>query len=112
MRRRSRCGDMMQAMWGEPLTPLSGAVLVALLSVPLTPLWVRVRWRPLAGVLTLVCPFAIANAIYWYPVWHGADSSEFWAWAPLFIGPWYVPATVASSMIFLRMRRRRDDAQR
>ena len=53
-------------------------------------------------------PFILAYALYWSPVWLGADPSEYANWAPLFIMPWFLAGLLASAtVIYLSNRRRR-----
>ena len=88
---------------------LSGALGVALVSAILAFLWVRLRSTPLRWVLALSVPLVISYSLYWSPVWLGADSSEYSAWAPLFIVAWYIAGAAMSSLVVYldNWRRRR-----
>ena len=56
--------------------------------------------------------FILAYALYWSPVWLGADPSEYASWAPLFILPWFFAGLLASaSVIYLINRRCRIDTK-
>ncbi len=57
-------------------------------------------------------PFILAYALYWSPVWLGADPSEYASWAPLFILPWSFAGLLASTtVIYIINRRRRIDTK-
>jgi hypothetical protein len=77
----------------------SGAALVALVSAVMALGLTRVRAPLLQLGLALVPPFGVAWVLYWLPVWMGNDPSEYSAWAPLFIVPWYGAGAVASLLI-------------
>jgi hypothetical protein len=93
----------------------SGAFLIAILSTGIVSLLCFVgpaSWRKL---WPLVVPFTLAYCLYWSPVWLGADSSEFSAWAILFIVPWFLAGALPSVAVVLilskfRSRLRRDSA--
>lgn len=53
----------------------------------------------------LVIPFTITNLIYWFPVENGADESEYWQWAPLFIIPCTIAGAIPSVAAVLFIRR-------
>jgi len=62
--------------------------------------------------ITLAIPFLLAYALYWSPVWLGADPSEYASWEPLFIMPWFLAGLLASATaIYLSNRRRRIDTK-
>ena len=87
---------------------LSGALGVVLVSAILAFVWSRLQSTPLRWLLALSVPLVISYSLYWSPVWLGADSSEYSAWAPLFIVPWYIAgATISSLVIYLENWRRR-----
>jgi len=92
----------------------SGALGVVLVSAILAFVWTRLRSTPLRWLLALSGPLVISYSLYWSPVWLGADSSEYSAWAPLFIVPWYrAGAAISSLVIYLvdwRQRRRMRQA--
>ena len=89
---------------------LSGALGVVVASAILAFVWTRLRLTTLRWLLALSVPLVISYSLYWSPVWLGADSSEYSAWAPLFIVPWYVAGAVMSSLViyldYWRRRRR------
>ena len=55
---------------------------------------VSVRWSA-----TLICPIIVAWMLYWLPVFLGAPSSEYGAWAVIFIGIWSVAGVCTSLLI-------------
>jgi hypothetical protein len=59
---------------------VSGLTAAALAFIPLP----RLKW-----LLVGAAPLAIAVAIYWTPVWRGADPAEYSAWALAMVVPWY-----------------------
>lgn len=90
----------------------SGAVVVAVVSALMAIIWLRCTSQRLAWLLALLAPFVVASSLYSVPVWRGADPLEFAAWAPLFIGPWYLAGAVASSfVVFLGVVLRRHRAR-
>jgi hypothetical protein len=93
----------------------SGAFLIAILSTGIVSLLCFVcpaSWRKFWPV---VVPFTLAYCLYWSPVWLGADSSEFSAWALLCIVPWFLAGAIPSVAVVLifskfRSRLHRDSA--
>ena len=93
-------------------TLLGTTTLVAVLSGLVTAIiWAisprsSVRW-----LATLICPIIVAWMLYWLPVFLGAPSSEYGAWAVIFIGIWSVAGVCTSLLIgilwTLTVRRRR-----
>jgi hypothetical protein len=93
---------------------LFGALGVVLVSAILAFVWTRIRSTPLRWLLALSVPLVISYSLYWSPVWLGADSSEYSAWAPLFIVPWYIAGAAMSSLVIYlvdwRQRRRTNQS--
>jgi hypothetical protein len=86
----------------------SGAVIVAVTSAAIAALWAGLlSSKVLTWSLGLTTPFAIAFALYWSPVLGGADPTEFWTWAPIFIGPWSALGVAASTIMIILITRRR-----
>jgi hypothetical protein len=57
-------------------------------------------------------PFLLAYALYWSPVWLGADPLSIQAGHPFFIMPWFLAGLLASAIvIYLINRRHRIDAK-
>src|ERR1043165_8788222 len=85
----------------ESLSLGSGAVLVAafcaLLAWPLSYLRLAfVRW-PAA----LALPILVSYCLYWLPVWLGASPSEYFSWAFLFIGAWFLAGVITSAVVIV-----------
>ena len=85
----------------ESLSLGSGATLMAIGSALLVwPLcYVRptiLRWLGVVAV-TLV----LAYCLYWSPVWLGGNPSEYFSWAFLFIGAWFMAGAVPSAAVVL-----------
>lgn len=78
---------------------IGGGAVVALLSVFLAAGCTRLRSRMRAWALSLGGPLLIAYCVYWTPVWMGEDSSEYSAWWPIFIGPWYLLGATVSALV-------------
>jgi hypothetical protein len=86
-----------------PATTAIVAVIAAVLVACLT----FTKLYALRWLFAFVVPFAIAYAIYWVPVWNGADSSEYSAWAPLVISIWSLFGIIACSIVVVLMGWRR-----
>src|SRR5579859_2443877 len=71
----------------ESLSIGSGAVLVAVFSAVLA-------WLGAALV-----PLVLAYSLYWLPVWLGANPSEYFSWAFLCIGAWYLAGVVPTVVV-------------
>lgn len=88
----------------------SGALLVALVSAVVA-LAIATAWRGKAvWFLVLLASLGVANCLYWVPVWSGQSPSEYAAWAPLFIIPWFLAGACASLVAVyavVRVRERR-----
>ena len=91
----------------ESLSIGSGAVLVAVLSLGVVwllsyALPVTLRW-----LCVVIAPLIFAYSLYWLPVWLGSDSSEYSAWATLFVGPWFLAGAIPSTVLVMVLRKRR-----
>ena len=65
--------------------------------------FLRNRWLWLPALLI---PLAVSYCLYWIPVWRGADSSEYSAWAVLVLGNWFVFAVTACCVLVSIVLRR------
>lgn len=74
----------------------SGALLVALVSATVALGSAFVLSKPAIWFVVLLASFGVACCLYWLPVWSGQDPSEYAAWAPLFIIPWFLAGACAS----------------
>jgi hypothetical protein len=81
----------------DSLSITYGAVLVAILSMSIVRLLCFVVPMLARWICALVVPLLIAYCLYWPPVWLGADSSEYSAWAVLCMGTWFLAGAVAST---------------
>jgi hypothetical protein len=81
------------------------ATIVAVISAAVAALFARIQSRALAWFAALAAPFVLSCALYWSPVWFGANPSEFVAWAPLFVVPWCLCGCIASCVVLLIARR-------
>jgi hypothetical protein len=85
----------------------SGAVLIALLSAAVVWLLCSVVPSASRSLWIYLVPFILAYSLYWSPVWLGNDSSEYGAWALLFVGAWFVAGAIPAAVIALIFRKRR-----
>src|SRR5689334_14202709 len=79
----------------------SGTLVVAVVSGLLAALWGWLRLGVFGWLLAVATPFVVAYALYWSPVWLGADDLEFGTWALWFILPWTAIGEAASLLMFL-----------
>src|ERR1035437_10397545 len=91
----------------ESLSLGSGAVVIAVCSSLLTGLWLCARSVRSAWLIALLAPLVLSFCLYWLPVWLGANASEYFSWAPLFIGMWFLAGAVPSAVVVLIFGRRR-----
>ena len=77
----------------------SRAGLVALVSALLAVAYAQLSSQRAVWILNLGMPFIVSYSLYWSPVWLGADSLEYGAWAPLFIVPWYLAGLLVSTIV-------------
>lgn len=92
----------------ESLSLGSGAILVAILSAGVVWLLCIVCPVTLRKLWVVIVPFAFAYCLYWSPVWLGADSSEYSAWAVLGVVSWFLAGAIPSAAIVLILRKRRS----
>jgi hypothetical protein len=90
-------------LWATTSLVALVAVVVVLLACVIFPRRMSIWWA-------VVVPFAVAYCAYWFPVWRGADSSEYSAWALLVIGIWFVAGFVPSAILIRFLRSRRPNA--
>jgi hypothetical protein len=95
----------------ESLSIGTGAILVALVSVGVVYLLCAIFPRPLHSLWVIIVPFVFAYSLYWLPVWLGADSSEYSAWAFLCVGGWFLAGFFPSALLVLVLRRRQAPAK-
>ena len=84
------------------------AAMVAAMSVALLFALSRAYIGRWLWVPALLIPFALSYFLYWTPVWRGANSSEYSAWAPLLIGTWFVFGAIACSVLVAVLLARRS----
>ena len=90
----------------DSLSILSGAIVVAVVSAAVV--WALAVASPdLRKLWMVIIPLIIAFCLYWSPVWLGADSSEYRAWALVFIVPWFVAGVIPSAAIVRVLEKRR-----
>jgi hypothetical protein len=90
----------------ESLSLVSGALLVAGLSVGAVWLLSSVWPTSLRELWVVVVPFTFAYCLYRIPVWLGSDPSEYDAWAILFVGTWFLAGFFPSAVLVLVLRKR------
>jgi len=91
----------------ESLSLGTGAVLIALASSGIVWLLCFVGPAALRKLWVVVVPLVVAYCLYWSPVWLGADSSEYSAWAFAFIVPWFLAGAIPSAGIVWIVQKRR-----
>lgn len=85
----------------------SGALLVGLVSAPLSVVWSRLNSQKLGWFLVLLTPLVVSYSLYWSPVWLGDSASEYSSWSGLFIGPWFVTGAIASAVVMYLIGKRK-----
>jgi len=91
----------------ESLSIFSGAMLIALVSAGIVGLLSVRTSKILRTIWSVIIPFGLAYSLYWLPVWLGADSSEYSAWAMLIVGTWFMAGFLPSAVIVVIVNRRR-----
>lgn len=89
----------------KSLSLMSGAFVVAIISGVVSGVScciIQSRWK---WAVTVIVPIVTAHSIYWMPVRHGADPSEYSAWSVLFIVPWALAGIIASALVCLLIGR-------
>jgi hypothetical protein len=84
----------------------SGALVIAVLSALLALVWARIPAVVVKWLVSLGAPLFLSYGLYWSPVFLGAEPSEFHAWAPLFVVPWFVAGAFASVLVVALLRRK------
>jgi len=90
----------------ESLSLTSGAIVIAVLSTALV--WLLCALCPvrLRKLWVVIVPFVLAYCLYWFPVWLGADDSEYGAWAIAGVGGWFLAGAVPSAVLVIMLGRR------
>jgi hypothetical protein len=85
----------------------SGALLVAVVSGVMA-IWCARLSAASLWLLSLIVPFLLAVALYWSPVFLGANAADFSSWAPLVVGVWFLSGFVAFASVtyWVRILRR------
>ena len=76
---------------------MATAALLALFIARLRP----AAWR---WIVCAAAPVIISYCLYWYPVWLGADSSEYSSWELICVIPWSVAGILASTIVMVGVR--------
>ena len=79
--------------------------LVVALSFFLAFIWARITINWVRWSLVLISPFALSGAVYWTPVWLGANVSEYSAWAGAVVLMCGLPSLLVSSIVVFLIRR-------
>ena len=86
----------------------SGSMVVAVVSGSLAGLWGWLRMGVFGWLLAIATPLVVAYALYWSPVWFGAEGSEFDSWAPRVIIPWTAVGEAGSLLMYFLVDRARN----
>lgn len=89
----------------ESLSLVTGAVLVALVSVAVVWLLCTLTPKILRSLWTVIVPLIFAYSLYWSPVWLGADSSEYDVWKGV-IAAWFLAGFFPSAVLVLILQKR------
>ena len=92
----------------ESLSLSSSAVLIAVLSVSVVWLLCFILPAAFGSLWVVIVPLILAYFLYWLPVWLGADSSEYRAWAVLGVGAWFLSEAIPPAVLVLILEQRRD----
>jgi hypothetical protein len=98
----------------ESLSFGSGAFLIAIFSAGIVALLCFACPRSLHKVWVVIVPLVLSYCLYWSPAWLADGSefqralirSEYHAWAPLFIGTWFLAGAIPSAAIVGLLRKR------
>ena len=82
-----------------------GAVVVAVLSFLAALAWAFAPSRAVRWIGGLVTPAVISYCLYRYPVWRGANPSEYSAWFLVCFIPWFFSGAVISGAVLFVFRR-------
>jgi hypothetical protein len=83
----------------KSLSLVSGALAIAVVSAVCAVAWTRIALTQLRWGLAIGAPGLFAYSLYWSPVWLGADSSEYWSFAPILIGAWFATGVIPSALV-------------
>jgi hypothetical protein len=89
----------------EPLSLPTGALVVALATLPLAfgTTWIRPRFVRLSCLVAI--PISIAYSLYWSPIWFGGrPSDEYSAWMLVCVVPWSFVGVAASLTTFFAVQ--------
>lgn len=91
----------------KSLSLVSTALMVAILVPVVSLLWSYMRKSSFSLVAATAISVVLSCLLYWFPVILGADSSEYWSWAPLVIGVCSAAGIISSLMIVFILRLRK-----
>jgi hypothetical protein len=83
----------------ESLSLLSGAALLAIISVGVVSLLCLVSPPAFRKPAAVIVPLLLAYCLYWAPVWLGADRVEYHTWMFLFVFVWGLAGVIPSMAI-------------
>jgi hypothetical protein len=83
----------------ESLSLPASALIVAVTAAAIVACLTMTRLYVLRWLLAFLVPFALAYTLYWAPVWRGASSAEYSAWAFLVISVWFISGAVACLIV-------------
>jgi hypothetical protein len=83
----------------KSISLFSGALVIAIVSGVCAIAWARISLSQLKWGLAIGAPALFAYSLYWSPVWLGADSSEYWNFAPIIIGTWFTAGVIPSALV-------------
>ena len=93
----------------DSLSLISGAALIAVLSVAAVLLLCLAFPAVLRRLWVIIVPFILAYCLYWLPVWLGAgDVAQYHAWAGLVIGTWFLAGAIPSGILVYLLERRKE----
>jgi hypothetical protein len=78
---------------------VSGALVIAVVSGVCAVAWTRIALSQLKWGIAIGAPALFAYSLYWSPVWLGANSSEYWSFAPIVIGTWFAAGVIPSALV-------------
>jgi hypothetical protein len=89
----------------QSLSLTSASVIVAVISAVAALLIGRIASAVARWFAAVLLPFVLSYAVYWMPVWLGADGSEYSAWALLGVGVPFLAGLVSSALATFVVRR-------
>jgi hypothetical protein len=92
----------------ESLSVWSGGAVVSVVSAAMVWLLCSLGPAALRKLWIVIAPIAVSFCLYWSPVWLGADSAEYSAWAFAFMLPWFVAGAIPSAVIVRLFEKRGD----